>query len=266
MDAAKSAVENGANLIYVGGEVFKPLKPFNLREYKAAVKFAHEHNAKIILNTPRVTRDKVLNELLELIQKLNDVDFDGVLVSNLGALNLVKTYSTLPIYSDISFNLFNDVAADFLKSQGVKQAAASIELSFAQVKSVVEKSDLPIEVIVHGSTESMICEHNFTKFYHPDYDDFATPQLLNHHFALEDSAGEIHPLRVDQFGEKFFGAAALRIDAQDYSPEVAGLTTKIYRAAIDGKNYAEDFEELKKIAPRKFGSGVYRFKQSKNSI
>ncbi len=282
LDAAKSAVENGANLIYVGGEVFKPLKPFTLREYKAAVKFAHDHNAKIVLNTPRVTRDKVLNELIELLDKLRDVNFDGVLVSNLGSLNLVKTYSTLPIYSDISFNLFNDVAADFLKSQGVKQAAASIELSFAQVKSVVEKSDLPIEVIVHGSTESMICEHNFIKFYHPDYDDFATPQLLNHHFALEDSAGEIHPLRVDQFGnnhiyfakdlcllpyvEKFFGAAALRIDAQDYSPEVAGLTTKIYRAAIDGKDYAEDFEELKKIAPRRFGSGVYRFKQSKNSI
>ena len=282
LDAAKSAVENGADLIYIGGEVFKPLKPFTLRDFKAAVKFAHENNAKVILNTPRVTRDKVLNELIELLDKLRDVNFDGVLVSNLGSLNLVKNYSTLPIYADISFNLFNDVAADFLKSQGVTQAAASIELSFAQVKSVVEKSALPIEVIVHGSTESMICEHNFIKFYHPDYDDFATPQLLNKHFAFEDSAGEIHPLRVDQFGnnhiyfakdlcllpyvEKFFGAAALRIDAQDYSAEVAGLTTKIYRAAINGKDYAEDFEKLKKIAPRRFGSGVYRFKQSKNSI
>ena len=66
--------------------------------------------------------------------------------------------------------------------------------------------------------------------------------------------------------EKFFGAAALRIDAQDYSAEITGLTTKIYRDAIDGKNFEKDFENLKKISPRRFGCGVYRFKQSKNSI
>ena len=283
LDAAKSAVENGADLIYVGGEVFRPLKPFTFDELKIAVNFAHEHGAKIFLNTPRVTRDKVLNELLELIGRLNTggVNFDGVLAGNLGALNLVKNNSTFPIHADISFNLFNEVAAEFLKNHGVSQAAASIEMSFAQVKSVVEKSALPIEIIIHGSTESMISENNFIKWYCPNYDDFATPELLDKHFALEDSAGEVHPLRVDQFGnnhiyfakdlcllpyvEKFFGAAALRIDAQDYSPEVTALTTKIYRAAIDGKDYRADFDALKKIAPRKFGCGVYRFKQSKNS-
>ena len=284
LDAAKSAVESGADLIYVGGEVFRPLKPLTFDEIKTAVNFAHEHGAKIFLNTPRINRDKVLNELLELIGRINigGVNFDGVIVGNLGALNLIKNNSSLPIHADISFNLFNEVAAEFLKSQGVSQAAASIELAFAQVKSLVEKSALPIEIIVHGSTESMISENNFIKFYYPGYDDFATPEILDKHFALEDSAGEVHPLRVDQFGnnhiyfakdlcllpyvEKFTGAAALRIDAQDYSPEVTALTTKIYRAAIDGKDFRADFDELKKISPRKFGCGVYRFKQSKNSI
>ncbi|MBQ7197743.1 MAG: U32 family peptidase [Selenomonadaceae bacterium] len=281
LDAAKSAVENGADSIYIGGEVFRPNTPFTLKDFKDAVNFAHSHGKKIILNTPRVTRDKVLNELRGLIERLDDVNFDGVIVSNLGTLNLMKNFN-LPIHADISFNLFNEVAAEFLKSQGVVQATASIEMSFAQVKSVVEKSTLPIEIIVHGSIESMISENNFIKLYHPNYDDFATPELLDKHFAMEDSAGEVHPLRVDQFGynhiyfakdlcllpylEKFFGAAALRIDAQDYSPEVVALTTKIYRAAIDGKNFEKDFDELKKISPRRFGCGVYRFRQSKNSI
>jgi putative protease len=62
------------------------------------------------------------------------------------------------------------------------------------------------------------------------------------------------------------GAAALRIEAQDYSPEIVAQVIKIYRAAIDGKNFDADFDALKKITPRKFGSGVYRFKESKNSI
>ena len=118
--------------------------------------------------------------------------------------------------------------------------------------------------------------------YVPGFDKFATPELLNRHYALEDTAGEIHSLRLDNFGrthiyfgkdlcllpyvEKFVSAASLRIEAQDYSPEVAGLATKIYRAAIDGKDFSPDFEELEKISPRKFGCGVYRFKQSRNSI
>ena len=281
LDAAKSAIENGADLIYVGGEIFRPNKPFTIKNFKDAVNFAHEHGKKIFLNTPRVTRDKFFYDFKIFLKNLSEINFDGVIVSNLGTLNFMKNFN-LPIYADISFNLFNEISAEFLKNQGVVQAAASIELSFAQIKSIVEKSSLPIEIVVHGSTESMISEHNFIKFYHPNYDDFASPELLDKHFALEDSAGEIHPLRVDQFGynhiffakdlcllpyvEKFFGAAALRIDAQDYSPEIVGLTTKIYRDAIDGKNYEKDFDFLKKISPRRFGCGVFRFKRSKNSI
>lgn len=280
LDAAKSAIENGANTIYVGGEVFKPLKPFTIDEFKSAVEIAHQANVKIILNTPRVTRDNYLNELAELLQR--EINFDGVLVSNLGSLNFVKNISKLPIFADHSFNIFNHEACEFLKNLGVQRATASLEMSFAQVKSVVENSNLPLEIIVHGSTESMISEHNLISFYYPNYNEFATPEILNKHFALVDSAGEIHSIRVDQFNhnhiyfgkdlcllpylEKFIGAAALRIEAQDYSPEVVAQVTKIYRAAIDGKNFDEDFNELKKITPRKFGSGVFRFKESKNSI
>lgn len=280
--AAESALANGADVIYVGGESFKPNKPWTLAELKAAADAAHKANAKVILNTPRVMNDSRLNELAELLERLRDTDFDGVMVSNLGALNIVKKNSNLPIFADVSFNLFNEVAAEFLRDRGVKRAAASLEMSFAQVKGVVEKSALPIEIVVHGATESMICEHNFIKFYHPNYNDWATPEILNGRYALVDSAGEVHSIRVDQFNfshiyfakdlcllphlEKFLGAAALRIEAQDYSPEVTALVTKIYRAGIDGKNFAADFERLKNITPRQFGSGVFRFRQSKNSI
>ena len=280
LDAAKAAISNGADTIYVGGEIFKPLKPFTIDELKSAVEIAKNSGVKIILNTPRITHDSYFNELAELLKR--GINFDGVLVSNLGSLNLVKNNSSLPIFADYSFNIFNNEACEFLKSFGVKRVTASLEMSFAQVKSVVENSDLPIEIIIHGSTESMVSEHNLVGFYYPNYNEFATPEILNKHFALVDTAGEIHSLRVDQFNynhiyfgkdlcllsyvEKFLGAAALRIEAQDYSPEIVAQVTKIYRAAIDGKNFDEDFEELKKITPRKFGSGVYKFQQSKNSI
>ena len=274
-ESANSAIDNGANLIYVDGE------NFTLAELKNIVESAHEKNLRAVLNTPRITTDKILNELAELFIRAENINFDGVMVSNLGALNMAKNYFK-NIFADTSFNLFNNETAEFLKNLGVIQATASLELSFAQVRAVVENSDLPIEIVVHGAIESMICEHNFTKLYYPGYDDFATPELLKKNFALEDSAGEIHSIRFDKFNhshiyfakdlclipyiKKFLGANALRIEAQNYSPEVVGLTTKIYRAGIDNKNFDSDFDNLKKISPKKFGCGIYRFKQSKNSI
>lgn len=280
LDAAKSAISNGADTIYIGGEIFKPQKPLTIAELKSAVELAKNSNVKIILNTPRITRDNYLNELAELLTC--GINFDGVLVSNLGSLNVAKKFSNLPIYADFSFNIFNHVSCEFLKSFGVKRATASLEMSFAQIKSVVENSALPLEVIVHGSLESMVSEHNLISFYYPNYNEFATPEVLNGRFALVDSAGEVHSIRVDQFNynhiyfakdlcllpyvEKFFGASALRIEAQDYSPEVVAQVTKIYRAAIDDKEFRADFEQLKKITPRKLGSGIFKFQQSKNSI
>lgn len=278
--AVRAAISNGADIIYVGGEVFKPLKPFTVEELKSAVELGKNSGVKIILNTPRITRDNYLNELGELLRR--GINFDGVLVSNLGSLNAARENSNLPIYADFSFNIFNHEACELLKNLGVQRATASLEMSFAQIKGVVENSALPVEVIVHGALESMVSEHNLVGFYYPHYNEFATPEVLNKHFALVDSAGEIHSIRVDQFGynhiyfskdlcllpyvEKFFGAAAIRLEAQDYSPEVVAQVTKIYRAAIDGKDFTADFEELKKITPRPLGSGVFKFKQSRDSI
>ncbi|MBR3497566.1 MAG: U32 family peptidase [Selenomonadaceae bacterium] len=277
LESARAAIDSGADLIYVGGEVFKPLKPWTLAELREAAEFTHAAGKKIILATPRTSKDKDLAEQAEIFSRA--INFDGVLVGNLGALNLIKTLTRAPIYADVSFSVFNPLAAEFLRSLGAVQATASLELGFAQVRSLAENSSLPIEVIVHGAIESMICDHDFAKLYLPDYDEFATPDKLNHHYALEDAAGEVHSLRVDQFKrwhiffgkqlcllpyvEKFLGAAALRIEAQNYSPSVTAQVVSLYRRALDGEKVSVD--ALKKNTPN-LGAGVFRFKQSKNSI
>ena len=272
LESAEAAIKNGADIIYVGGEVFKPLKPFTISEIKKAAEIAHDFGRKIVLATPRTLKEELGIGNWEL-------GIDGVMVGNLGTLNLIKTLTDAPIYADVSFNIFNPVAADFLKNLGVVQATASLELSFAQVRSVVENSPLPIEIIVHGAIESMISDHDIAKLYLPDYDEFATPDKLNRHYALEDEAGEIHSLRVDQFKrwhiffgkdlcmlpyvKKFLGAASLRIEAQNYSTEQTAQVVKLYREALDGK-LSDKWKVVS--GQRKLGAGIYRFKQSKNSI
>ena len=281
VDNARAAVVAGADLVYVGGEVFRPNRPLSLSEIESAADFVHASGKQIVLSTPRTCKDKDCSELAEFFSRIGCDIFDGISVGNLGTLQLVKSLTDTPLFADVSFSVFNPVAAAFLQSLGVVQVTASLELAFAQVRSLVENSPLPVEVIVHGATESMICDHDFAKLYLRGYDEFATPDEVNRHFALVDEAGETHSLRVDQFKRwhiffgkelcllpfvaKFFGAAALRIEAQNYSPEVTARVVRLYRLALDGETFDDEFAAYRKLFP-KLGAGVFRFRQSKNSI
>ena len=287
--SAKAAVTNGADVIYVGGEAFRPNRPWSYSDYADIINFA-KGKAKVIINTPRTTMRRECGELEQFFTAINNnsaLQADGIMVSNLGSLKLAKKLTKLPVYADTSFNLFNHLAARFLKENGLVQGTASFELSFEQLKEIVEASELPIETVVHGSYESMICDHNLPAMSLPAFNELNNPEIMDRHYALLDTAGEKHSIRVDQFGRnhiyfakdlcfypylaKFNGIASYRIEAQDYSPEFTGTVTKIYRTALDklenGENACNEADlNLLKQGPRELGVGVYRFRQSRNSI
>ena len=239
--AAKAAIEHGADAVYVGGEAFRPNRPWSLADYQEVLSAA-DGRAKVIVNTPRTTMRRECGELEQFLSGLKNWERqpDGLMVSNLGALKLAKTLTDLPVQADVSFNLFNHLAAKFLKENGLSMACASLELSFEQLREIVEVSELPIEVIVHGSYESMICDHDFIGMNLPHYNPLDNPEAQDRHYALKDRAGELHRIRVDQFGRdhlyfandlclypylaKMGGIASYRIEAQDYDE---GLTATV---------------------------------------
>ena len=286
-EAARAAIDAGADTVYVGGEAFRPQRPWTLRDYEALVRDA-AGRAHVIVNTPRTTMRRECGELEQFFTALNDIGVDGVMVGNLGTLKLARTLTKLPIQADHSFNLFNHLAATFLRENGLTMATASYELSFRQLREIVENAVLPIEAVVHGAYESMICDYNFPAMSLPAYNDLDSPELLDTHYAFRDEAGGVHSIRIDQYGrshiyfakdlclypylEKFNGLGAYRIEAQDYTADVTAEIVRIYRAALDrlaagGDGYrAAEFDRLTEIAPRPLGIGTYRFRQSRNSI
>ena len=285
--AACAAIDAGADTVYVGGEAFRPQRPWTLRDYEALVRDA-AGRAHIIVNTPRTTMRRECGELEQFFTALNGIGVDGIMVGNLGTLKLARTLTKLPIQADHSFNLFNHLAAAFLKENGLTMATASYELSFRQLREIVENAVLPIEAVVHGAYESMICDYNFPAMSLPAYNDLDSPELLDTHYAFRDEAGGVHSIRIDQYGrshiyfakdlclypylEKFNGLGSYRIEAQDYTADVTAEIVRIYRAALDrlaagGDGYrAAEFDRLTEIAPRPLGIGTYRFRQSRNSI
>ena len=288
--AAKAAVDAGADVVYVGGEAFRPQRPWRLTDYAEVLDYAQERNVRVVLNTPRTTMRRECGELEQLFSSIRDWKQQpaGIMVSNLGALKLAQSLTNLPVQADLSFNLFNHLATVFMKDNGITQACASLELSFEQLREIVENAVLPIEVVIHGGYESMICDHNFPAMSLPDYNELNEPELMDRHYALRDKAGEIHRIRIDQFGRnhiyfakdlclypylaKFNGIASYRIEAQDETPAATAMLTKIYRKALDrlaagDASFDEhEFKTLQENAPRGLGIGTYRFRESRNSI
>lgn len=288
--SAKAAIDNGANTVYVGGEAFRPLRPWKLGDYAEILAYAKD-KAHVVVNTPRTTMRRECGELEQFFTALREIKPDGLMVSNLGSVKLAKSITDLPVQADVSFNLFNQLAAKFLQENGLTMATTSYELSFEQLREIVESAALPLETVVHGSYESMICDHDFPAMSLPEFNELDNPEVLDRHYALLDTAGEKHAIRIDQYGRnhlyfakdlclypylaKFNGLASYRIEAQDYTPELTGRVTKLYREALDalaaGKSQEEAFdheafEQVQKMSPRAWGIGTYRFRQSRNSI
>ena len=290
VESAKAAIRSGADTVYVGGEAFRPLRPWKLGDYEEILAYA-KGKARVVVTTPRTTMRRECGELEQFFTALREIRPDGLMVSNLGSLKLAQSLTDLPVQADLSFNLFNQLAAKFLKENGLSMAATSYEISFEQLREIVETAELPLETVVHGSYESMICDHDFPAMSLPAFNELDNPEVLDRHYALLDTAGEKHAIRIDQYGRnhlyfakdlclypylsKFNGLASYRIEAQDYTPELTGRVTKLYREALDalaaGKGAEEAFdhaafEEVERLSPREWGIGTYRFRQSRNSI
>lgn len=276
---AREALVNGANIIYVGGEVYRPHNPWTIEEIKTILDEAHQVGAKVIVNTPRTTLKDQCGELEQLCRDLNEIKPDGIMAGNLGSATIIRELTDLPIYADHSFNIFNHVATEFLSENGIVEATASYELPYAQVKILVETSKLPMTITVHGNIEAMISDTNIPAL-NLKYDPLTNPDFNDKHFALVDTLGGKHSMRMDQFGRlhilftndlcllpylhKLKGVNTFRIEAQDYTPEFTGKLTKIYREAIDNTlaDEADALAKLQEISPRPLGIGAYRHKKS----
>lgn len=281
LDGVLAACDNGADAVCIGGEAWRPHRPWTLPDIHRALRLTHEYGVQLIIGTPRSTHRRECSELEQFFAAVDTIHPAALLVGNLGTLKLATEFSCLPIHADFSFNLFNHIAARFLQEQRVSLATVSLELSFAQLRELAQHSSLPLEIIVHGACESMICDHDLPALSAAS-SHFSPPAIdREKHYALRDESGASHPLRMDQYDRCHIlfakdlclypylshlnGFSSYRIEAQDYAPELLGKITRLYRQALNSlaEGRAElDLEllaNLEKSSPRAFSSGVYRF-------
>jgi putative protease len=244
---AKAALEAGADHLYLSGDVFEPDRPFTKQDVKelAAVK----GNAKLYLCLPRMMTELHF-EMYDGLLSGERLPIDGVMVTNLGAIRKFadKGY---PLVGDFNLNVYNQLAAEFYREQGVSRLTASMELPLKELAALLAHAPGPLEAIVHGTPAIMYMEHDL-------YENAEVFQAIgeeDNHFVdnsilvLKTDKGE-NPVYRDVHGRNHLmlakelcllpavkellaaGLSVFRIEGATYRPEQLAEIVRTYKAAL----------------------------------
>lgn len=286
MNALKSALDEGADRIYISGEV-SPLKKefWTKASYREACKRVHDAGKTIGIGTPRITTSREMADMAWLFEQAASSGIDYVLVHNLGAIRLAKKFG-LNILGDYSLNVLNVQAFNLLEELEVSGVTAALECSYKHLKQLSYKAPLPVECVVHGPVPGMILEHCIpamvtSKSHKKDH----CRQVCQYMgYALRDERGEVRPIENDQYCRTHLllardicvlpylhsfvqtGTKVLRIEAQYYNDSLVKTLVSMYHKYLS--IYAEhpgislpiqesEWDILTENSPRGFNLGGY---------
>ncbi len=157
LNRLKVALLYGADAVYIGGKDFSlraRSSNFTVEDIAKAVKEAKKYNAKIYVTCNIIAHNENLIEsarLKEYIKKLDKIGVTGLIVADLAIANIIKEVSkNLEIHISTQLSTINSETVKFLEDYGVDRIVLSRECSLKNIKEIKEKTNVELEVFIHG--------------------------------------------------------------------------------------------------------------------
>ena len=155
IEKLKFACLYGADAVYIGGKNYSlraNAKNFSNEEIKDAVIYAHNLNKKVYVTVNIVLHNEELDNLKEYLLYLDSIDVDGIIVSDITIMKLHKELCLkTELHISTQASILNDEAALFYKGLGAKRIVLARECSKKDIIRIKEKSNLDLEVFIHGA-------------------------------------------------------------------------------------------------------------------
>ncbi|HBB33542.1 MAG TPA: peptidase U32 [Cyanobacteria bacterium UBA8803] len=249
LERLKVAIAYGADAVYLGGQQYglrARADNFTDTELAQGTTFAHQHNAKVYVTLNAFLHDADFEGLSNYCQFLTSLGVDGVIVSDLGVLRVIRQSSTLPIHLSTQASCLNSYAAYLWKEMGVKRLIVGRELSIAEAGAIREQSGIDVEMFAHGAmcmAYSGNCTiSNFTAGRDSNrggcIQSCRLPYQLQSNDRQPDNLVTFMSSRdlwgIYQIGEFFkHQICSLKIEGRMKSSFYVALTCKVYRKLID---------------------------------
>lgn len=284
-ESARRALDAGADIIYLGGEMFQSKKGVTFQEVNDIVKMGREKDSEIVYALPRIFHTEESKAVYRMIEEAEKSHVSALLVGNMAGIVAAKKAGwDRKLYGDTGLNVFNDLSINFLSQKGLDLITLSLELTFDQLEKINFGSG-QVECVVHGSLPMMVSRYCAIGSIPGGKceDKACTRPCRERNFGLKDRMNYTFPLEVDQFCRmhvynpkelcvlshvnKFWdlGINSLRIEGQRYAPEAVYQVTKSYRKVIDAVmsqrvesiNVVDMEKSLEKLTAAGFTKGHY---------
>ncbi|MGN0708899.1 MAG: U32 family peptidase, partial [Anaerovoracaceae bacterium] len=150
-----SAVENGADAVYVGGRLFNARMNagnFSDEELEEAVKFAHQRGVAVHVTVNVLLKDSELEEAVEYCAFLYRAGVDAVIIQDLGLAKLLhEVLPELTLHMSTQDSVYDLREVREAKKLGFSRVVLARELSAEEIGYISGNTDMETEVFVHGA-------------------------------------------------------------------------------------------------------------------
>lgn len=157
MAKLETALLYGADAVYLAGKEFglrTASDNFTHDQMLRAIRYAHERGVRVYVTLNTMPRNDEIDRLPDYLRFLGQSGADGVLVTDIGVMALVKHYApTLALHISTQANTLNYAAANAYYQLGARRIVLARELSFAEIAQIRQRvpDDLELEMFVHGA-------------------------------------------------------------------------------------------------------------------
>ncbi len=154
-ECLKSAVQNGADSIYLGANSFNArnrASNFDLENLKKAIIYAKLRNVKVHLTLNILIKNNEFKDAVDLALDAYNLGVDAIIIQDLGlAKYLIKNYPNIPIHASTQLTVHNLEGVKQLEKLGFSRVVLARELSISEIKNICQNSNIEIETFIHGA-------------------------------------------------------------------------------------------------------------------
>lgn len=145
----------GADAVYIGGQSYSlraNATNFSIEEIKESCEFAHKLNKKVYLTLNIVFHNEDMDGVEEYIKDVVEAGIDAFIVSDPFIISHIKEkYQNVEVHLSTQNGACNYKDVEYFKEEGIDRVVLARELSKNEIKEVIDKTGVDIEVFIHGA-------------------------------------------------------------------------------------------------------------------
>ncbi len=155
LERLKVTLLYGADAVYIGGEKYSlraNATNFTLKEIKEGCDFAHKLNKKVYLTSNIVFHNEDMADVEKYLKEVVDCGIDAFIVSDPFIISYIKSnFPKTEVHLSTQNSTSNYKAVEYFKQEGVDRVVLAREVGKKDIKEIIEKTHVDIEVFIHGA-------------------------------------------------------------------------------------------------------------------